>query len=218
MSNFEDSGELPDALKARMIAGDQQALAELFAQQRQRLWRVAHFRTDAKLSARLDPDDVLQDAFLDASRRLHHYSEQSTFSPFVWLRMIVAQTLADTHRRHLGAQQRDAGRELHFDQGHDGQGTVLSIANFLLGQFTSPSMAAIKSEQSDKIRTAVADMEPLDREVLALRHFEELSNSEVAEVLNITQKTASIRYVRAIARLKQMLDTMPEFANLLLPK
>ena len=217
MSNNEDAGEV-DAFRSRMIAGDQQALAELFAQERQRLWRVAHFRTDAKLSARLDPDDVLQDAFLDASRRLHHYCEQSEFSPFVWLRMIVAQTLADTHRRHLGAQQRDAGREVHFQQKAEPPSTIISIANFLLGHFTSPSMAAIKSEQSDKIRAAVDDMEALDREVLALRHFEELTNSEVAEVLHITQKTASIRYVRAIARLKEMLDTMPEFADLLFPK
>ena len=217
MTNYEDAGEV-DALRSRMIAGDQQALAELFAKERQRLWRVAHFRTEAKLSARLDPDDVLQDAFLDASRRLHHYCKQTEFSPFVWLRMIVAQTLADTHRHHLNAQKRDAGRELHLDRGTNPQSTVMSLANFLVGHFTSPSTAAIKSEQSDKIRAAVDDMEVLDREVLALRHFEELTNSEVAEVLNITQKAASIRYVRAIARLKEMLDTMPEFADLLLPK
>ena len=211
---MEDEFLDDDGMRERLINNDQQALAELFALHRQRLWRVAHFRTDGRLSARIDPDDILQDAFLDASRRLHHYSADSDYSPFVWLRMIVAQTLADAHRRHLGAKQRDAGRELTVRSGGSPDDTVLTIANFLIGQITSPSMAAVKTEQSLKIREVVEAMETIDREVLALRHFEELTNSEVAEVLGITQKTASIRYVRAIVRLKDALGGLPEFSNM----
>ncbi len=210
---MEDVSDDPDDMRERLIGGDQQALAELLALHRQRLWRVAHFRTDAQLSSRIDPDDILQDAFLDASRRLHHYSAASPYSPFVWLRMIVAQTLSDAHRRHLGTQQRDARREARTPAGGSPDDTVVSIAHFLIGHFTSPSMAAVKTEQSEKIREIVARMGATDREVLALRHFEELTNSEVAEVLGITQKTASIRYVRAIIRLKDEFSELPEFAN-----
>ncbi len=208
---MDDVSEDDDGIRERLIDNDQQALAELFALHRQRLWRVAHFRTDSRLSARIDTDDILQDAFLDASQRLHHYDAESAYSPFIWLRMIVAQTLADAHRRHLGTQQRDAAREIAVRSVGNAKDTVMSIAHFLIGHLTSPSMAAVKTEQSQKIREVVASMETIDREVLALRHFEELTNSEVAEVLEITQKTASIRYVRAIVRLKDALSGMPEF-------
>lgn len=210
---MDEVSEDDSGIRERLIDNDQQALAELFALHRQRLWRVAHFRTDGRLSARIDPDDVLQDAFLDASRRLHHYSADSPYSPFVWLRMIVAQTLADAHRRHLGTKQRDASRETKVRSGGGPDDTVLSIAHFLIGHFTSPSMAAVKTEQSAKIREVVESLETIDREVLALRHFEELTNSEVAEVLGITQKTSSIRYVRAIVRLKDALGGLPDFDN-----
>jgi len=189
---MDDVTDDSDGIRERLIAGDQQALAELFAIHRQRLWRVAHFRTDSRLSARIDPDDILQDAFLDASRRLHHYTEESPYSPFVWLRMTVAQTLSNVHRRHLGTKQRDAGREMARGAGAAPDDTVMSIANFLMGHFTSPSMAAVKTEQSAKIREAVEEMDTIDREVVA----------------------ASVRYVRAIVRLKKALGDSQDFKNI----
>lgn len=202
-----------EALERRLRHGDQQALAEVFSLERERLWRVIHFRLTDSLRGRLEPEDVLQDAFLAASQRLSHYAECPSLSPFIWLRMIVNQTLVDLHRQHLGAQKRDAGREIPLDRPPYVQATSASVAMQLVGAFTSPSRAAARADLLSLVQTAVEQMEPIDREVLALRHFEELTNSEVAEALGIEQKAASIRYIRALRRLKDILAQVPELSE-----
>jgi RNA polymerase sigma-70 factor (ECF subfamily) len=168
---------------------------------------------DERLHGRVDPDDVLQEAYLAAVARMKNYADDGTVSPFVWLRKMVLQTLTDLHRHHLGAQMRNAGREMVLQGWQYPQTTSISIAAQFMGQFTSPSQVAVRAEMFCQLEQAVAAMEPLDQEVLALRHFEELSNSEVAEVLGIQQKAASIRYVRAIKRLRGVLSEMPGFAE-----
>ena len=202
-----------DDLLDQLKRGDEQALAELFSLHRQRLWRIAHFRLDARLHGRVDADDVLQEAYLNAAQRIRHFVSDSSTSLFVWLRLIVGQTLIDVHRRHLGAQMRDAGREVALGGHGGGQTTSMSLAACLLGHVTSPSQAAVRAETSAQLEAALESMDPIDREVLALRHFEELSNSEVAEVLEIQQKAASIRYVRALKRLKGVLCRLPGFSS-----
>lgn len=197
----------------RVTRGDEQALAELFSQHRDRLWRIVHFRLDHRLHGRVDADDVLQEAYLSAAQRIRHLAADSSTSQFVWLRLIVGQTLVDVHRRHLGVQMRDAGREVSLHGAGHPQATSMSLAACLLGQVTSPSQAAVRAEMSAQLEAALESMDPIDREVLALRHFEELTNSEVAEVLTIQQKAASIRYVRAIKRLKAVLSQLPGFAE-----
>jgi RNA polymerase sigma-70 factor (ECF subfamily) len=204
-------------IRKRLLSGDRQALAGLIDQHRQRLWRIVYFRLDSRMAGRVDPDDVLQDAFLDASLRLPHYSEQRQFSPFVWLRMIVGQTLIDVHRRHLVAQQRDASREAAPRFHGFLNTTSVSLTACLPGQFTSPSQTVMQSERTDKLREAIESLEPIDQEVLALRHFEELTNKEIAEVLGIEQKAASIRYVRAVAHLKEILTDTPALYDALVP-
>jgi RNA polymerase sigma-70 factor (ECF subfamily) len=124
--------------------------------------------------------------------------------------MIVNQTLVDLHRQHLGAQRRDAGREVAIDGQPYAQTTSASVALQLVGIFTSPSRAAARADLLSVVKTAIEQMDPVDREVLALRHFEELSNSEVAEALGIEQKAASIRYIRALRRLKEILAQVPD--------
>jgi RNA polymerase sigma-70 factor, ECF subfamily len=208
-----DQVDLPDELACRLKHGDRDALAVLFSEHRERLWRMVNFRMDRRLSGRVDPDDVLQEAYLAAAQRLTHYRAESTMSPFVWLRMIVMQTLTDVHRHHLGAQMRSAGREVAVHGWHHPQSTSVSLASLLMGRFTSPSQAAARAEMFDQVEQAIGAMEPLDQEVLALRHFEELANSEVAEVLGIQQKAASIRYVRAIKRLKGVLSQLPGYSE-----
>jgi len=202
-----------DEVLGRLKEGDEQALAELFSRCRPRLWRMVQFRLDPRLSGRVDADDLLQEAYLDAARRIRHFRDDSTTSFFVWLRLIVSQTLADAHRRHLGAQMRDAGREISI-HGHPSlQSTSISLAAYLLGDLTSPSRAAMRTEAAEQLERALESMDPIDREVLAMRHFEELTNSEVAEVLGIQQKAASIRYVRAVRRLKEILSQLPGFLD-----
>lgn len=197
-------------LLRRVKEGDQQALAELFSMYRDRLWRIINFRLDSRLLGRVDADDILQEAYLAAAQRIEHYLDDTSQTFFIWLRLIANQTLIDVHRRHLGAKMRDANRDMSI-HAHYAQATSMSIASQLLGNFTSPSQIAMRDEVAAQLDKAIDSMAPIDREVLALRHFEELSNSEVAEVLDIQQKAASIRYVRALKRLKDVVNQIPGF-------
>jgi RNA polymerase sigma-70 factor (ECF subfamily) len=200
-------------LANRLKRGDAQALAELFSQHRERLWRMVSFRMDRRLAGRVDPDDVLQEAYLAAVQRLVHYASGAPASPFAWLRTVVLQTMVDVHRRHKGAQMRDVGREVAVSGYAYPQATSASLALQLAGQMTSPSQAAARAETLAAVEQAIGSMDPLDQEVLALRHFEELTNGEVAEVLGIQPKAASIRYVRAVRRLKEILSQTPGFSE-----
>jgi RNA polymerase sigma-70 factor (ECF subfamily) len=200
-----------DELQARLRNGDTTALGELFSLSRERLWRMVSFRLDQRLRGRVDADDVLQEAYLDAAQRIDHYLNNTSMSFFVWLRQIVLQTMIDLHRQHLGAQMRNAAREVSLHGAGYPQATSISLAAHLLGNLTSPSQAAMRAEVSIQLEKALDSMSAIDREILALRHFEELTNSEVAEVLDIQQKAASIRYVRALARLKDILQQIPGF-------
>ena len=198
----------PEDLESRLSRADAGALGEVFAIHRPRLWRMVNFRLDRRMVGRIDPDDVLQEAYLAAMQRIEHYGGDGFHSPFLWLRMIVQQTLIDVHRRHLGAQARDAGREVPVFGAYP-QATSASLAIQLVGDWTSPSQAAARVEILDQVHAAIATMNPMDQEVLALRHFEELTNSEVAQTLGIEPKAASIRYVRALKRLKEILSAFP---------
>jgi RNA polymerase sigma-70 factor (ECF subfamily) len=198
----------PEDLESRLSRADPGALGEVFAIHRPRLWRIVNFRLDRRMVGRIDPDDILQEAYLAAAQRIAHYGGDGFHSPFLWLRMIVQQTLIDVHRRHLGAQARDAAREVPV-MGAYPQATSASLAIQLVGDWTSPSQAAVRGELLDRVRTAIASLNPMDQEILALRHFEELTNTEVSQTLGIEPKAASIRYVRALKRLKDVLSTFP---------
>jgi RNA polymerase sigma-70 factor (ECF subfamily) len=193
--------------------GDLDGLARLFSRHRDRLWRMVHFRLDPRLQGRVDADDILQEAYLAASTRLGHIFDESPSSVFIWLRLIVNQTLIDVHRRHLGTRMRDAGREISLDAGRYTLAASSSVALQLAGSLTSPSRALLREEACRQLEEALLEMDPVDREVLVLRHFEELTNSEVAEVLGIQQKAASIRYVRALGRLKKVLTRLEDFRD-----
>ncbi len=207
---------LDPEIRAALKANPSEILADQFSLHHTKLWRLVNFRLDPVLAGRVDPDDVMQEAWMAAAQRIDHFLSNPTLSVFVWLRLIVVQTLVDVQRRHLGAKMRDAYREQSLAQPANvalSAGTSVSLARRLMGNFTSPSGAAIRQEQADKLRQAIDEMDSIDREVLALRHFEELSNSETAEVLGIQQKAASIRYVRAMRRLKDILQSLPGFAE-----
>jgi RNA polymerase sigma-70 factor (ECF subfamily) len=193
----------------RLRNGDQDALADLFAKYRNRLYHIVNIRLDQRLAGRIDADDILQEVYLDAADRIHHYINNHSGSFFVWLRMIATQTMANAFRRHLEAQKRDAKREMSIYAGNVVGPASTPIALQLLGKLTSPSHAAMREETARQLEEAIQGMKPVDREVIVLRHFEQLDNKEVAEVLGIQQKAASIRYIRAIARLKDVVAAIP---------
>lgn len=198
-------------LIARLESDGEATLAAFFSEQQERLWRLVNFRMDRRLQGRVDADDVLQEAYLDAVQRLRHFLGEKKMSLFVWVRLIVKQTLANVHRRHLGTGMRDAARERSLGTQMSSPATSASLAARLLGNLTSPSQAALKAELGVVLESALDNMETIDQEVLALRHFEELTNSETAEVLGIQPKAASIRYIRALRRLKDVLARVPGY-------
>jgi RNA polymerase sigma-70 factor (ECF subfamily) len=197
--------ETDDDLLRRVLAGEERALGEIFGTNRARLRRMIQLRLDRRLQGRIDPSDVLQEAFVDASRRLAAYAADPAMPPFLWLRFLTVQRLQALHRVHLGAKARDAGREVSLCNGSLPAADSRSLAAQLLGRLTTPSRAAIRAEIQLKIQDALNAMEPIDREVLALRHFEELTNSETAAVLGLHKAAASNRYIRALRRLKELL-------------
>jgi RNA polymerase sigma-70 factor (ECF subfamily) len=200
-----DTGELV----RRAGGGDAQALAELFAHYCDRLRHMVRLRLDRRLQGRVDPSDVLQEAYLDVAQRAGAYFAEPRLPLFLWLRLVTGERLLIIHRRHLGAQMRDAGQEVSLHRGPFPQATSASLAAQLLGRLTSPTQAAIRAEIQVRLQEALNSMDPLDREVLVLRHFEELSNNETAAVLGIQKSAASNRYVRALKRLKEILTAMP---------
>jgi len=207
---MDDVNENQDLLD-RATAGDQQALAELFGKYRSRLRQMVRLRLDHRLQGRVDPSDVLQEAYLDVSGRAAEYFAQPRIPFFLWLRLLTGQRLVALHRQHLGAQMRSAGMEVSLYRGALPQASSACLAAQLLGKMTSPSLAAIRAEMQIRLQEALNGMDPMDREVLALRHFEELSNSETAAVLGLSKSAASNRYIRALQRLKEILKGMPGF-------
>lgn len=199
--------------RERLRQNPEGVLAEEFGRHRARLWRMVRFRLDPVAAHRVDVDDVLQEAWLAAAQRIDSFLANEDLTMFVWLRWIVGQTLVDVHRRHLGAKMRDAYREVSMNSLPLSGSTSFSIAANLLGNMTSPSQVAMRDELARQLEQAISGMDEIDREVLALRHFEELTNTEVASVLGIEQKAASIRYVRAIRRLKSILEKLPGFGG-----
>ena len=186
-----------------------QGLSRCFTEFRPRLARIASFRLSPRLATRLDIEDVLQETYLAAARRIEHCDCSSVESVFIWLRLILQQTLIDLHRKHLLAAGRDVNREVRADDSDPH--TSGCIANQLISQVSSPSLSLRREELSQRLLQALEKMERTDQEVLALRHFEELSNSEVAQLLNISVKAASIRYIRAMKKLKILMDDFSEF-------
>ena len=204
-----DEQEEPEEFLNRLRQDPEGVLADEYSQYRDRLWRIVNFRLDRRLLGRVDADDILQEAYLDAATRIEHYLNDPATSFIIWLRTVVGQTLIDVHRRHLGAQKRDVRREAKAKRRVFSASTSFQIADVLLGDLSSPSQAALKAELAAQLHEALESMNEIDREILVLRHFEELSNLEAAEVLEIESKTASMRYFRALTRLRSILVRIP---------
>jgi RNA polymerase sigma-70 factor (ECF subfamily) len=192
----------------RVREGDRVALAALFSEQQPRLRRWVESRLNPRLNGRMSASDIVQEIYLDAEKRLDHFRQRPELPFRVWLRLLADQRIVEVQRLHLGAQARDVRREVGLGQTSPNSSAV-GLAQRLADDLTSPSSAAIRQEILDLLVQAIDGMDPLDREVLTLRHFDELTNDEIALYLSIPKGTASKRYVRALGRLRMILDGIP---------
>lgn len=188
---------------------DPAGLGRLLEQDRARLRRMVALRLDRRLQGRVDPSDVIQEAQLEAARRVREYLDNPSLPFFLWLRLITGQKLVQLHRHHLGFQIRDAGREVSLFREHLPEATSVALADHLLGRLTDPPSAAIRAEVKVRLQEAINSMGPADREVLTLRHFEQLTTAETAAELGISEETAKKRHVRAVKRLREILRGLP---------
>lgn len=197
------------ALIIRAASGDGSAWGELLMAHRERLERMTGFRMDARLRGRVDAADIVQDAFVEASAHRQAYLSNPTAPLFLWLRGVVSNKLLEVQRHHLGTRMRDAKREWPMEARRSPDDTSAAMCAELTAGLTRPSVAAIHAEIGTRLTAALHSMDPTDREVLALRHFEQLSNAEAAQVLGIQERAAAKRYLRALQRLKEILAQMP---------
>ncbi len=199
-----------DALVQKAIAGDKAALAQLFQRYRKRLRKMIDLRMDRRIQGRVNPSDVLQEAYVDLADQLANYAKDPKLPLFIWVRRITGQRLAKTHRHHLGAAKRDAALEVSLYRGHMPQATSIALASKLIGNATSAEGKMLRAERQIKLQEVLNAMDPDDREVLAMRHFEQLTNAEVAMIFEVSESAAGMRHLRALRRLKQELKQLPE--------
>ena len=202
-----------DSLLARAAAGDGAAWGQLLTGHQERLTRIVTFRMDSRLRGRVDAEDVVQEAFIAVTARRAEFFQQSAQPLFLWLRWMVSNTLLELYRHHLSAQMRDPRREMTPCRGCDGKGssdtTRAALVAQLTGGATGPATAAGRAEVKTRLNEALEKMDATDREVLALRHFEQLTSAEAAQVLGIQERAAAKRYTRALERLREILSEMP---------
>ena len=200
------------AFLSKTRSQEQLALVEQFTKHRARLRKSVEYRLSPKVRSRVDPEDVLQEAFLVAADRLDHYLRSFRSSLANWIQLVVEQTLVNVHRRHIEAEKRSVLRDSPLESMcslSSDPTRPIQNSQYLNRQVLNPHQIACQREASARLRAALDRLGEPDRAVLQLRHFQAKSNQEVARILGIRPKAASIRYARALQRLKQILLHKP---------
>ena len=194
-----------EQLLAAAREGDSSAVNQLLTRHRDALRRLVGMRLDRKIQRRVDVSDIVQEVLFDAGRRLEDYLANPVMPFHLWLRHMARDRIIDAHRRHRASAKRSVDREqqLAVPKGND-QSTI-QLAAHLLDREMTPAAAATMHELARRFETAIEDLEEQDREIVIMRHFEQLSNAETAIALSITQPAASMRYLRAMRRLRQLI-------------
>ena len=193
-----------DKLIRRARDGDTEATEQLLVRHRERLRKMVAMRLDKRLAARVDPSDVLQEAMVDASRRLPEYLSQPSRPFYPWLRQIAWDRLIDLHRYHIDAEKRTVLREDRWSPTLNEE-SVCELADQLVASDTNPSRQMMRAEMYARVRAVLKQLYPHDRELLVLRHLEQLSVREIADVLGISESTVTTRHLRALQRLRRLL-------------
>jgi RNA polymerase sigma-70 factor (ECF subfamily) len=199
--NDEDDSPHTRELLDRANTGDEAAVTALFAEYRARVRRTVALRLDRRLAARLDVSDVLQETFLEASRRLPEYLSQRPLPFGLWLAWLAREKVIGLHRQHLDADKRAVAREappLPVDASS-------CFVRALAGREPSPSQILADAEAAERLRVALSRLDDDERDLILWRHFEQLTNRDIARLLNVTEAAAAKRYVRALERLRGLL-------------
>ncbi|MEM7234200.1 MAG: sigma-70 family RNA polymerase sigma factor [Planctomycetota bacterium] len=205
MSHSDDS----DYQALASAESKEDAFADAFERFRDRLERAVDLRMDRRVRARVDPSDVVQESYFECARRIGEFLENRPAPLFLWVRYLVLQRLLQLHRMHLGRAVRDAGREVPIERlAYPGASSRVLAAHLIASQ-TSPSGAAVREEVRASVEAALEDMGDMDREILVLRHFEQMSSAEAGQVLGIEHSAARKRYFRALKRLRSVLEPPP---------
>lgn len=193
-----------DELLRRAEQGDELARQAVLVRHRERLKQMVAVRLDRRLAARVDPSDVVQDALLDAAQSLDGYLRERPMPFYPWLRQLAWDRLIELHRRHLYAQRRSVKREEPLAP-HLSDESAQQLADYVLGRQSSPSDRAIRGELRARVRAILDRLNERDREVLVLRHLEQLSTRETAIVLGIREGAVKTRHLRALEHLRELL-------------
>lgn len=196
----------------RAAGGDQAALEELLSLHRAAIRRMVEMRLDRQIARRVDASDIVQDVLIEAHRRAPEYLRNPPLEFGIWLRQIARDRLIDAHRRHRGAARRSVDRERHLVQYPDQ--SALDLSAVLWDRQATPATEAMAAELRRRFDDAIAQLDEVDREVLVMRHHEQLGNSEVARALNLSEPAAGMRYLRALRRLRGLLAESPSRAGL----
>jgi RNA polymerase sigma-70 factor (ECF subfamily) len=192
-------------LLADARGGDDQAVNQLLDRHRDALRRMVQMRLDRKIQRRVDVSDVVQDVLVEANRRLSAYLEDPVMPFHLWLRQIARDRIIDAHRRHRASARRSVDREqpLAAPAGFD-RSTMNLMVQVCDAELT-PAAAATQQEMTRRVEEAVGRLGEQDAEIIIMRHYEQLSNQEVSQALGLTEPAASMRYLRAVRRLREML-------------
>ncbi len=207
---MEESEFLLKSMLSEAQAGSDSAIVRLFEFYRSRLRRSIALRMDRRLQGRVDPSDIVQEAFLDFQKRFEEFAHQHGVPFFLWLRSIACDRLHKVHRAHLEAQKRDVRREQPMQHPRELPAASMSIVEGLSNRYTSVVDRAIRDEIQSRLYQAIETMDETDREILAMRHFEDLSNKEISFLLGISPTAASNRYVRALQKLRDAMEGLSD--------
>jgi len=188
--------------------GKSEAVNRLLERHREALRRMVRMRMDRALNGRVDASDVIQDVLLEASRRLPEFIREAKMPFHLWLRQLAKDRIVDMHRRHRGAQRRSVDRERRLAAEHADRSS-LDLAAALRDPELTPAAASIRKELERRFLSALDDLNDEERDIVLMRHYEQLGNSEVAAALDISPAAAGMRHLRALRRLRGMLDEPP---------
>lgn len=195
-----------EELLAQAKDGDASAVNQLMDRHRNSLRHLIRMRLDAKIQKRVDVSDVVQDVLVEANRRLQRYLGDPIMPFHLWLRQIAKDRIIDAHRRHRASAKRSVDREQAMVVPRGFDQSSIHLASIIGDQRLTPAAAALQKEMARKVEAAIGTLDEKDCEIIVMRHYEHLSNQEIGTVLNLSEPAASMRYLRAIRRLKAVLQ------------